>query len=88
MELNTRAAPPFSDEQWMAVQMKTYGPIVGGAQLRAFLGFRSQAAFARARAAGGVSIPTFTIPGRKGVFAFTTDACVWALSLRRTALDH
>lgn len=88
MDPNICSAKPPSEEEWMDIQMRAYGPILGGAQLRGFLGFRTQAAFSKARAAGGVAIPTFAIPGRKGIYAFTTDACVWALSLRRTAIGH
>ena len=85
MEPKTPPTRPVNDDEWMAIQIKTFGPLLGGAQLRAFLGFRSQAAFAKARAGGTVGIPTFGIPGRKGVFAFTADACSWALALRRQA---
>jgi hypothetical protein len=83
MELNASSSKPLSDEEWMAMQMRSYGPLLGGAALRTFLGFRSQAAFAKARASGSVGVLTFPIPGRKGVYAFTTDACQWALALRR-----
>lgn len=75
----------LSDEEWIRLQMEQYGPLLSGESLRAFLGFRSSAAFAKARAAGGLGLNVFSIPGRKGLFAVTTDACSWLLDLRRQA---
>jgi hypothetical protein len=83
MQLNDHQSTDFNDQEWASQQMKAYGPMLGGATLRSFLGFRTQAAFAKARAMGSIGVPTFVIPGRKGVFALTSDVCSWALELRR-----
>jgi hypothetical protein len=88
MQLNDHQSNDLSDQEWTSQQMKAYGPMLGGATLRSFLGFRTQAAFAKARTTGSVGVPTFVIPGRKGVFALTADVCSWALALRRSGVSR
>lgn len=82
MNKATHPGCALGDEEWSRLQVQHYGPLLGGADLRAFLGFRTQAAFAKARATGDLGPPVFSIPGRNGVFAVTTDACSWLLDLR------
>jgi hypothetical protein len=88
MQLNDSQSKVLNDQEWTSQQMKAYGPMLGGPMLRSFLGFRTQAAFAKARAAGSIGVPTFSIPGRKGVFALTSDVCSWALELRRSGVGR
>lgn len=83
---NAQDSPPdFDEKAWTRAQLQQYGPLLGGEDLRAFLGFRTTTAFAKARATGLVGLPLFSIPGRKGMFATTSEACAWLLKLRRGA---
>lgn len=74
---------PFDEAQWTEGQLKRYGPIVGGEALRTFLGFRTYAAFQKARCLGGLEVTVFVLPGRRGVFAMTAEACAWLVAQRR-----
>lgn len=67
--------------QWL---LDKHGPLMGGDALYAALGFRTYAAFHRARLNGDVDVHVFPISGRRGVFALTTDVAAW---LQRTAND-
>lgn len=57
--------------------LRQYGPLIGGADLRLVLGFRSAAAFQRAVRNNAVNVRVFTIPGRRGKFALTADVAAW-----------
>ena len=74
---------PFDEAQWTEGQLKRYGPIVGGEALRTFLGFRTYAAFQKARRLGEFEVAVFGLPGRRGVFAMTAEACAWLVAQRR-----
>lgn len=54
-----------------------YGPTLGGKELYAALGFRSYSAFHRSMQLGELGINVFTLPGRRGWFALTTDVAAW-----------
>ena len=75
----------FSEAAWIEEQLARYGPVVGGGGLRSLLGFRTAAAFQKARLQGQIGITVFALPGRQGVFAVTEEACRWVLIQRRTA---
>lgn len=57
-----------------------YGPTLGGRDLYAALGFKSYAAFYRSKQRGEVGIDVFTLPGRRGWFAFTTEVAAWLIN--------
>lgn len=54
-----------------------YGPTLGGKELYAALGFRSYGAFHRSKQLGELGINVFTLPGRRGWFALTTEVAAW-----------
>lgn len=62
--------------------LEKYGPLMGGAELRRALGFRTPSAFAYAQRAGQLGIRVFDIPGRRGKFALTADVAAWLGRLR------
>jgi hypothetical protein len=54
-----------------------YGPLVGGGDLAQVLGFQTTAALRQARRRGKISLRTFRIEGRQGLFALTADVSAW-----------
>lgn len=81
----SKRAPGFDESNWIADQIDRYGPVLGGELLRQFLGFRTAAAFQRARSLGEIEVSLFALPGRQGLFALTQEACDWLISQRRMA---
>lgn len=77
---------PFDEAQWTDDQLKRYGPIVGGEALRTFLGFRTYAAFQKARRLGEFEVAVFGLRGRQGVFAMTVEACAWLIAQRQAGM--
>lgn len=73
---------PFEAARWVDAQIDRYGPVLGGENLRQFLGFRTPAAFHKARSQGLIGIPIFGLPGRQGMFALTSEACAWVIGQR------
>lgn len=59
--------------------LKQYGPLMGGTILWQALGFKTHAAFGRAKRSGLLGLAVFEIPGRRGQFALTTDVAYWLL---------
>lgn len=67
------------------------GPVIGGRDLTAALGFRSNIAFQRAVNRGVIPLPFFRMEGRRGVFLLVTDLARYLLerrTLAEQALDH
>lgn len=82
--MNTRdGSADFDETAWINEQIHRYGPLVGGSALRSLLGFRTTAAFQKARLQGQIGVPVFPLPGRQGVFAVTQEACRWVLTQRQ-----
>ena len=54
-----------------------HGELVGGGDLQRCLGFKSARSFQRAQKEGRLPITTFSLPGRRGVFARTRDIAAW-----------
>lgn len=75
----------FDERSWTNDQVARHGALIGGVALRNLLGFRTAAAFQKARLQGLVDVPLFTLPSRQGVFAVTEEACAWVLAHRRLA---
>lgn len=59
-----------------------YGPLVGGSELERLLGFTSSSAFRQAVHRGRLPVRVFSLPERRGKFAFTADIAQWLSSLR------
>lgn len=58
------------------------GPLIGGATLRKALGFHSAEAFRQACFRGHVPVKVFSIPNRRGKFAYTCDVATWLANLK------
>ena len=71
-----------SPECWAQQLVDQYGPIVGGRELRELLGYRTAPAMQRAVRKDLVGAPVFSMPGRRGLFAITTDIAGWLLEQR------
>ena len=54
-----------------------YGPLIGGSDLVKTLGFRSAEAMRQAVSRNKLPVRTFTIPSRRGRFAYTFDVARW-----------
>ncbi len=54
-----------------------FGALLGGTDLYSVLGFKTYAAFYRAKELGNLGVSVFQIPGRRGWFALTEDVSVW-----------
>lgn len=61
--------------------MTKHGPLMSGAALWRSLGFRSAAAFRKARSRDQVSVHVFRVPDRRGAYAFTRDVAEWLTDL-------
>lgn len=79
------ASRTFDEAKWIEDQVTRYGPIIGGEALRTFLGFRTYAAFKKARRHNELEITIFGLPGRQGHFAMTAEACAWLVEHRNAA---
>ena len=75
----------FDERSWTNDLVTRHGELIGGAALRSLLGFRTAAAFQKARLQGLIDVPLFTLPSRQGFFAVTEEACAWVLAHRRSA---
>lgn len=60
-----------------------YGFLMSGNDVAKQLGFKSTEAFRQAICRNKLSIPVFTIPYRKGKFAYSKDVAQWLASLHR-----
>jgi hypothetical protein len=63
-----------------------YGPLIGGADLVKTLGFRSAEAMRQAVSRKKLPVRTFTIPSRRGRFAYTFDVARW-LAQQASSVD-
>lgn len=62
-----------------------YGLMLGGTNLSAALGYKSQAAFRQAAVRNTVPVPIFAIPRRKGKFALSHEVARWMAEQRQSA---
>lgn len=62
-----------------------YGEVIGNADLRFVLGYKSFSSFNRAVRNNQVGINIFEIVGRRGKFALTKDIEVWLGALKENA---
>ena len=54
-----------------------YGSTMGGRELYNALGFKTYAAFYRSKQKGELGVTVFSLPGRRGLYALTTDVSHW-----------
>ncbi len=76
---------PFNPAAWVESQLQRFGPVVGGEDLRQLLGFRTPAAFMKARRLGTVGVTLLQLEGRKGHFALTEEVCRWLIGQHEAA---
>jgi hypothetical protein len=62
-----------------------HGPLMGGDALWKALGFASAAAFRQAKRRGHVTVPLFTLPKQRGLFALTREIADWLGDVRARA---
>jgi hypothetical protein len=75
----------FDGAMWIEAQVERYGPIASTETLRELLGCRTMAALNHALAHGEFDFVTFTLPKRRGQFAFTSEVAAWLVSQRSDA---
>jgi len=59
------------------------GPLMSGEALWRTIGFTNAAAFRQAKSQGRLGVPVFSVPRRRGTFAFTKDVANWLINLER-----
>ncbi|NQD37655.1 hypothetical protein HPT27_11520 [Permianibacter sp. IMCC34836] len=62
--------------------VRRYGELISGDDLRKHLGYASPAAFRQAICRGVVPIPVFTLPNRRGRYAWVRDLVNWLIQVR------
>jgi len=65
-------------EAWL---LETYGPLIGGKELRFLLGYKSGTAFRTAINRGTLPVPTITQPSRRKRVARAKDIAEWLASV-------
>lgn len=75
----------FDGAAWIEAQVVRYGPIASTETLRELLGCRTMAALNHALAHGKFDFVTFTLPKRRGQFAFTSEVAAWLVNQRSDA---
>ena len=63
------------------------GPLISGEDLWRTLGFKNSAAFRQAKSNGRLEVRVFSLPNRRGTFAFTKDVTEWLNNLEK-GLKH
>lgn len=63
--------------------ISTHGPLISGEDLWKTIGFTSAAAFRQARAQERLEITVFSLPNRRGTFAFTKHVADWLKNLAK-----
>lgn len=72
----------FDGAAWIASQVERYGPIASAEALRELLGCRTTSALNHALTQGEFGFATFTLPKRRGQFAFTSEVAAWLVEQR------
>jgi hypothetical protein len=71
------ALPRLTLHDYQQRLLDQYGPLIGGPDLVRALGYRTQAAFDKARQEQRLGLHTFAIDGRRGRFAATDEFARW-----------
>lgn len=72
----------FADEVATELLSK-HGPLITGRDLWSTIGFTSAAAFRQAKAQDRLEIPVFSLPNRRGTYAFTKHVADWLTNLAK-----
>lgn len=59
--------------------LSQFGPVIGGRDLYAALGFKTPGAFRWSRERGEIPVRIFSLPRRRGSFAFTSEVAGWLI---------
>lgn len=78
--------PTFADELANELLSK-HGPLITGSDLWSTIGFTSAAAFRQAKAQDRLEIPVFSLPNRRGTYAFTKHVADWLRNLAKEAKE-
>lgn len=62
-----------------------HGPLISGEDLWKSIGFTSATAFKQAKSKGRLDIPVFSLPNRRGSYAFTEHVAEWLRKLAKEA---
>ena len=62
-----------------------HGPLISGEDLWRTMGFSNAGAFRQAKAQGRIEVPVFSLPNRRGTYAFTKHIADWLRNLAREA---
>ena len=65
--------------------LKEHGPLMSGEALWKSLGFKTSAAFRQAKSQGRLNVHVFTMPNRRGTYAFTKHVVEWLELLAKEA---
>ena len=57
--------------------LEQHGPLITGKDLWGTIGFKNARAFRQAKSQGRLDLQVFTLPNRKGNFAFTKHVADW-----------
>jgi hypothetical protein len=60
----------------------TYGHLIGLADLRKILGFKSRSAMRKCIVSGALTLNLFVVPGRRGRFTTPQDIAAWLTAVR------
>lgn len=71
----------YSTYELQQMLVRTHGVVVGGRELTRLLAYPSQEAFRQAQSRGVLPVHVFSIPHRKGKFAYAQDIAAWIANL-------
>jgi len=69
------------EDQLVEQLLSRHGPLMSGGDLWRTLGYSSGEAFRKARAQNRLEISVFSLPNRRGTFAFTRHVADWIKNL-------
>jgi len=65
--------------------LQNHGPLISGEDLWRTMGFSNAGAFRQAKAQGRIEVPVFSLPNRRGTYAFTKHVADWLKNLAKEA---
>ena len=63
--------------------LSNHGPLLTGEDLWRTMGFSNAGAFRQAKAQGRIEVPVFSLPNRRGTYAFTKHVADWIRNLAK-----
>lgn len=87
MRLSTRKKPSLTQALERDLLQLHGAAAIGGAELRAALGYKTAIAFRVAISRQKVGVPLFKISGRKGYWCLVKDIAIWLATARAAAKD-